>query len=31
LATDVLGDDDRPDRYRRVGAMSHWGDRRTRA
>jgi hypothetical protein len=31
LATDVLTDDDRPERYQRVGAMSHWGARRTRA
>ncbi len=31
LATDVLGPDDRPERYQRVGAMAHWGERRTRA
>ena len=31
LATDVLGPDDRPERYQRVGAMSHWGERRTKA
>lgn len=31
LATDVLGPDDRPDRFQRVGAMGHWGDRRTKA
>jgi len=31
LATDVLGPDDRPERFQRVGAMSHWGERRTRA
>jgi hypothetical protein len=31
LATDVLGPDDRPDRFQRVGAMGHWGERRTRA
>ena len=31
LATDVLGPDDRPARYQRVGAMTHWGERRTRA
>jgi hypothetical protein len=31
LATDVLVDDDRPQRYQRVGAMGHWGERRTRA
>ena len=31
LATDVLGQDDRPDRYQRAGAMQHWGNRRTRA
>ncbi len=31
LATDVLGPDDRPERYQRVGAMGHWGERRTRA
>ncbi len=26
LATDVLGPDDRPERFQRVGAMGHWGD-----
>ncbi len=31
LASDVFGPDDRPDRYRRSGAMSHWGRRRTKA
>jgi hypothetical protein len=31
LATDVLGPDDRPARFQRVGAMGHWGERRTRA
>jgi len=31
LATDLLGPDDRPARYQRAGAMTHWGDRRTRA
>ena len=31
LATDILGADDRPARFQRVGAMSHWGERRTRA
>jgi hypothetical protein len=31
LATDVLGPDDRPARYQRVGAMEHWGRKRTRA
>ena len=31
LATDVLGPDDRPERYQRVGSMSHWGAKRTRA
>jgi alpha-ketoglutarate-dependent taurine dioxygenase len=31
LATDVLGPDDRPERYQRTGAMQHWGARRTRA
>jgi hypothetical protein len=31
LATDLLGPDDRPERFARSGAMSHWGDRRTRA
>ena len=31
LATDVLGPDDRPERYQRIGAMQHWGERRTRA
>ncbi len=31
LATDVLGPDDRPDRFQRVGTMSHWGRRRTKA
>ena len=31
LATDILGPDDRPERFQRVGAMSHWGERRTRA
>jgi alpha-ketoglutarate-dependent taurine dioxygenase len=31
LATEVLGPDDRPERYQRVGAMSHWGDKRTKA
>ncbi len=31
LATDVLGPDDRPERYRRTGAMTHWGAARTRA
>ena len=31
LATDVLGPDDRPERYQRVGAMSHWAERRTKA
>ncbi len=31
LATDVLGPDDRPARYQRVGAMTHWGEKRTRA
>ena len=31
LATDILGPDDRPERFRRVGAMGHWGARRTRA
>jgi len=27
----VLGPDDRPERYQRVGSMSHWGQQRTRA
>ncbi len=31
LATDVLGPDDRPTRYQRIGAMEHWGEKRTRA
>ena len=31
LATDVLGPDDRPERYQRTGAMAHWGTRRTKA
>ncbi len=31
LATDVLGPDDRPERYQRSGAMAHWGRNRTRA
>lgn len=31
LATDVLGPDDRPERYQRSGAMTHWGARRTKA
>lgn len=31
LATDVLGPSDRPERFQRVGAMGHWGERRTRA
>lgn len=31
LATDVLGSDDRPERFQRVGAMAHWGRQRTRA
>jgi alpha-ketoglutarate-dependent taurine dioxygenase len=31
LATDVLGPDDRPERFQRVGAMGHWGRTRTRA
>lgn len=31
LATNVLGPDDRPERFSRPGAMSHWGDERTRA
>mgnify|MGYP001811622098 CR=1 FL=1 len=31
LATDVLGPDDRPSRYQRVGAMAHWGEQRTKA
>ena len=31
LATDVLGPGDRPERYQRSGAMTHWGERRTRA
>ncbi len=31
LATDVLGPEDRPDRYQRTGAMEHWGERRTKA
>ena len=30
LATDVLGPGDRPERYQRSGAMTHWGARRTR-
>ena len=30
LATDVLGPDDRPERFQRV-AMGHWSERRTRA
>ncbi len=31
LATEVLGPGDRPERYQRVGSMSHWADNRTRA
>jgi Taurine catabolism dioxygenase TauD, TfdA family len=31
LATDVLGPDDRPERYQRTGAMDHWGKQRTKA
>ncbi len=31
LATDVLGPEDRPERYQRAGSMEHWGQRRTRA
>lgn len=31
LATDVLGPDDRPERFQRVGAMGHWGRTRTKA
>ena len=31
LATDVLGSNDRPERFQRPGAMSHWGKHRTQA
>ncbi len=31
LATDVLGPDDRPERYQRTGATSHWARHRTKA
>jgi hypothetical protein len=31
LATDILGPDDRPDRYQASGSMNHWGRNRTRA
>lgn len=31
LATDVLGPDDRPERFQRAGAAAHWGRNRTRA
>ena len=31
LATDILGPEDRPERFQRVGAMGHWGTRRTKA
>ena len=31
LATEVLGPGDRPERYQRVGSMSHWAENRTRA
>lgn len=31
LATDVLGPDDRPERYQRSGSMDHWGKQRTKA
>jgi alpha-ketoglutarate-dependent taurine dioxygenase len=31
LATDILGPDDRPERFARVGSMGHWGERRTKA
>jgi len=31
LATDILGPDDRAERFRRAGAMGHWGTKRTKA
>jgi len=31
LATDILGPDDRPDLFQRVGSMGHWGTNRTKA
>lgn len=31
LATNVLGPDDRPDRFQRAGATEHWAAKRTRA
>ena len=31
LATDILGADDRPERFQRVGAMGHWATNRTKA
>ncbi len=31
LATNVLGPDDRPERFQRAGATTHWGRERTRA
>ena len=31
LATDILGPDDRPERFQRAGAMGHWGTKRTKA
>lgn len=31
LATDILGPDDRPDRFQAMGTMSHWGTKRTKA
>ncbi|MFQ5557640.1 MAG: hypothetical protein ACE5GB_09075 [Acidimicrobiales bacterium] len=30
-ATDVLGAEDRPDRFQAAVATRHWGERRTRA
>ncbi len=31
LATEVLSEDDRPDRFRARGALAHWASKRTRA
>ena len=31
LATEVLGPDDRPERFQARGALAHWGAKRTRA
>ncbi len=31
LATEILGPEDRPERFQAAGATAHWADRRTRA